>query len=193
MGDLKELQDMAEQNNPKIKALRAHLLAAQRDLVAARKQAYPRIDAEMEAWSYGRETSNRDNWRAGIALHVPILQGGKVKAATAKAKAELDYWQAQLQQAILEVRQAVLETWLALKNLEKERQKARIEDDFWDLNLERSRTLRELEMKTNLGNSMMLTSEARLKAAQANFKTIMAWAQLQALTGQDLNIKAIVE
>jgi hypothetical protein len=58
--------------------------------------------------------------------------------------------------------------------------------DYRDLYLDRSRALYEMEVKTDLGDSMVEVSEARLKFAKVKFNTALTWARLDALIGNEV-------
>jgi hypothetical protein len=49
--------------------------------------------------------------------------------------------------------------------------------------LERARAEYELELKTNLGNSMAETQVARLRKRAVEYRLALAWARLEALLG----------
>ncbi|MDD5394546.1 MAG: hypothetical protein PHE17_16145 [Thiothrix sp.] len=84
----------------------------------------------------------------------------------------------------MEVRQQILELLLRLDvfKVAEERSKA---DILWrDYYLERSRTLYEQEVKSDLGDAMTQQSKARLQQQQIQFCRAMALAQLNALQGK---------
>lgn len=55
--------------------------------------------------------------------------------------------------------------------------------DYRDLYLDRSRALYELDIKTDLGDTMTQTSAARLRGAATRDALALAWAQVDALLG----------
>jgi len=56
--------------------------------------------------------------------------------------------------------------------------------NYRDLNLDRSRALYEMEVSTDLGDSMVQITEAEYLSAQADYKMAEAWTRLDILTGQ---------
>jgi len=191
--EFEPLWQTAQQRNPGLTALRVKLHGAMDGLRAARRSAYPVIDASVQAWSYSRDLAGRDRWQAGIEIHMPLWSGGAVQSAVAQAQAEWRLWRGELENATLQLRQALLETWLQLENLRVEREGGQVQLDYRDLYLDRSRALYELEVKTDLGDAMVMTSEARMHAAQVEFDTIRAWARLQVLQGQSVSLSAMQE
>jgi len=55
------------------------------------------------------------------------------------------------------------------------------------LRLERSRGLYELELKSNLGTSMVETSDAKLRARRNEYQLALSFAHLEALMGRPLS------
>lgn len=182
--ELDALYQQALQNNPRILALEAELSAANRRVRAAGNDARPRLDGELEASHYSRELGSSDRWRAGVYLTVPIYSGGRVDAGVAHERAALYEVQARLERERYELRQQVLETWLALQSLQLERQRALSEQSFRDLYLDRSRANYEMEVRSDLGDSMVRLSESQLALAQVNYDLALAWERLALLLGQ---------
>ena len=117
-------------------------------------------------------------------LEVPLYQGGKTGAAVAKAAAGVKDVRANLALAELELREAVRSVWEELSTLTVQREEARALGDYRELYLDRSRALYEMEVKTDLGDSMVRITEARLKADETEYQLALAWARLDALRGQ---------
>jgi hypothetical protein len=86
----------------------------------------------------------------------------------------------------MDVQQAILDNLQMLDTLKVEREEMKALLDYRDLYLDRSRALYEMEVKTDLGDSMVEVSEARLKFARAKFTTALTWARLDALLGNEV-------
>ncbi len=181
--DVSQLQARALASNPRLRALREQLLAATRRLEAARAAANPVIRGELETSAYSRTLGSYDHWRAGVILEVPLYTGGRVKAEIAQRQAEIADARAQLAQGEMDVRQAVLDLWLDLDTLRVQKGEAKAEADFRDLYLDRSRALYEMEVKADLGDSMVRTTGAQLYEAQTTYAAALAQARLDALMG----------
>jgi len=182
--EVEQLHVAALKDNPVLRALRAQMVAAQQRVKAARAGGGPTLTGEFEASAYERQFGSRDDLRAGVTLEVPLSKGGAVEAEVARRLAELRQFEAELAARKMEVRQAVLEIWLELETLRIQRDEARAALDYRDLYLDRSRALYEMEVKTDLGDSMVQLSSARLKQAETDFAIILAWARLDALLGK---------
>lgn len=181
--DVDALQTRALEENLRLRALRAQVEAATARVAGARAGGRPVLSGRLEAYAWERRLGSSDDWRAGLVLDVPLVTGGRVDARVAGQQAELQSARARLAEVEYEVRQAVLETWLQLDALRIQLEEAYAMRDYRELYLDRSRALYELEVATDLGDSMVRMSEAQLGEARAQFELAMAWARLQALTG----------
>ena len=181
--EVEDLQAKALKDNPLLIALRAQVEAAAKRVSSARAGYRPTLDGSAEVGKYVREMGNYNEWEASLILNVPLLNGGKVKAEVAQQQAELMRLKAELQNAEMDVQQAVLDNWQLLGTLAAEQEEMKALLDYRDLYLDRSRALYEMEVKTDLGDSMTQVSDARLKIAETKFNTALAWARLDALVG----------
>lgn len=184
--DLKALQDAALAASPPVLAARERVNAQSERIRSARSGYWPTLDAEVEAFEYSRDLSARDKWRAGLVLDIPIYGGGKVGADVAQATAEMRRANGVLAQRESDVRTAVAELYNRLTHLRAQREEANVLTDYRDLYLDRSRMLYEQEMRTDLGDAMTRTSEAKLRKAEAEFAIAMTLARLEALIGKPM-------
>jgi hypothetical protein len=81
------------------------------------------------------------------------------------------------------MRQQLLEQWLELQRLQIRRQELQVTGDYRDLYLERSRTLYDLEVTTDLGDSMTQIADLQLQQAANDLQIRLTRAKLDALTG----------
>ncbi len=184
--EVERLQELALAHNPELEALRAQVEASRGRLQAARADKYPTITGEVEAADYARELGSSDRVRAGIKFKMPLYTGGAVRAEIARQMAEMKRAAARRAQRELDVRQAVLDVWQEIYVLRARRDAARVETDYRDLYLDRSRALYELDVRTDLGDSMVQFSAARYQSAQVDFQLALALARLEALLGQPI-------
>lgn len=183
--DLESLQATATENNPRLIALRAELDAAAEAIAAAQAASGPVVRAELDAGAQSRSRrSSANDWRAGIVLDIPLYEGGRAGARIARAEAEHDRVKAELARQSIAVRRALVDLWVELDVLQREREVDAVRRDFTELNLDRSRTLYQMEAISDLGDAMVMTSEARLQMARTEFDIALAWARLDALTGK---------
>jgi outer membrane protein TolC len=170
--------------NPRLLAQRQLLAAATSRLDAVRADYRPSLEFEAEAAAWTRESSTRDDLRAGLNLVWPIWQGGRLDARLGKEQARFHELQAQHDKLVMELRQAALEAREEIQYLmESERRGAEVNIAYRDMALERARAEYELELKTNLGNSMAETQVAKLRKRAVEYRLALAWARLEALLG----------
>ena len=85
----------------------------------------------------------------------------------------------------IDVRQTLLESWLALDTLAAERDSTEAFAVYRDLYLDRSRAFYEHEVRADLGDAMVQISESTLRSARVDFELALAWARIHGLTGRD--------
>ena len=182
-----DLQVLIE-HNPRLQANKQLLEASRQRLDAVRAETHPSLDAEVEATDYAtRPLPGRDAVRAGLVLSWPIYQGGRVSSQLAKEQAQFYKLQAEAEKRKRDLSEAVLNTWMEAEQLQKTaRHAAKIQADYRDLVLERARGQYEVELKTNLGDSMAATAGAKLQQRAVEYQLALALAKLEALLGQPL-------
>jgi outer membrane protein TolC len=181
---VEQLTEEALAGNPALLALQARVTAAQERLRAAEAERLPILSAEAETGVYSRKFSSRDHWRAGLVLEMPLATGGRTRSRIARQRAELAELQAELTAARMELRQQVLEQWSRVQELTAQRHESEVLADYRDLYMDRSRALYEMEVKTDLGDAAVRSTEARIEAARARYGLALAWARLDALRGR---------
>lgn len=185
LAEFKDLLTEMEQHNPRLAAQRQLVAAARTRIEAQRAENRPSLEFEAETAAYSRESTTRDNLRAGLNLTWPLWQGQRIDARLAREQAQLQLLQAQYERLQLDLRQALFETREEIAHLtESERPAARVNSALRDWSLERARAEYELELKTNLGTSMADTQMARLRRKAVEYRLALAWERLAALTGQ---------
>ncbi len=182
--DVEELQKEAMDFNPSLRALQLRVKAAEARLGEARATARPILDSEMRASKYQRELGNYNDLQATLSLSVPLWTGGNADAEFAKRQSELTAMRAEYQAQRMAIAQAVLEAWQDLDTLRIEAEEKTVMKNYREMYLDRSRTIYELEVKTDLGDSMVKVSDARLQMAETRFKTALTWARLDSLLGK---------
>ncbi|MDD5364496.1 MAG: TolC family protein [Gallionellaceae bacterium] len=183
--EFKDLLAVLEANNPRLLAQQQLLAASQQRLAAQRAEYRPSLEFEAETAAYSRESSTRDNLRAGLNLTWPLWQGQRVDARVAREQAQFQLLQAQSERLRLDLRQNLYETWEEIAFLrESERPAAKVNSAMRDWNLERAQAEYELELKTNLGTGMAETQMARMRRKAVEYRLALAWERLTALLGQ---------
>jgi outer membrane protein TolC len=170
--------------NPTLVALRRQLEAATARVEAARARRLPVLDAVVEGGVYNRDFGSNDPLRAGVVLTAPLVTGGAVEGEIARAEAERLRVQAMLIRAEAELRQRLSELVLDIDVLRKAAVGDKVREDYRELYLDRSRALYEMEVSTDLGDSMVQMSDAHLRSMRTLFALSLGWAELDALLGR---------
>ena len=183
--DYEALEKEAVRDNAAIKAARARAAAARRRVEEARAGGRPMLSGGIETGVNTRPTGSGDRLRIGVILEIPFAGGGRREAEVAQREAELTAAQAALRRVEIDVRQALLESWLALDTLAAERDSTEAFAVYRDLYLDRSRAFYEHEVRADLGDAMVQISESALRSARVDFELALAWARIHGLTGRD--------
>lgn len=182
--ELEVLLERVLDRNPRLQAQRRLLAAATSRLDAVRADYRPSLEFEAEVAAWTRESTTRDDARAGFNFVWPIWQGGRADARIGKEQARFHELQAQHDKLVMDLRQAVLEAREEIQYLlESERRGVEVNATYRDMALERARAEYELELKANLGNSMAETQVARLRKRAVEYRLALAWSRLEALLG----------
>jgi len=172
--------------NPGLLALRAEVETAGKQIQVSEAQDNPVLRGELEASTYKRELGGRDPLSAALVFEMPLYSGNRVDARTAEQRALLQQKQAELAARELELRQQVLDIWMELDRLRVDGEALQVTTDLRDLNLDRSRTLYDLEMQTDLGDSMAQIADIQWRRAQNRYDTLLLQARLRAMAGMGL-------
>lgn len=186
--DYEALLPMLLNNNSRLHAQQEMLAASQKRMESLRAETGPTLDAEIQAADYSRAAATRDNLSAGLILSWPLYQGNRPNSRIAREMAQFNKLQASTEKLKMELTQTLLETCLDITQLQNTaRSAARKYVDYRDLQLERSRGLYELELKSNLGTAMVGTAEANMRTRNIEYQLALSFARLEALMGRPLS------
>lgn len=189
--DYEILLPVMREYNPRLRTQLALLEASRQRMEALRAENSPMLDAEVEAAGWSRETATRDNLRAGVVLTWPVYQGRRVSAQLAREQAQFHKLQAEADKLGMDLAEALLEVWAEVDQLQRSvRAAARKQVEYRDLALEKARGQYEVELKTNLGDAMAATMEAKLRERRTEYQLALAFARLKALLGRTLESMA---
>jgi outer membrane protein TolC len=186
--DYEALLPILLDNNSRLRAQQEMLAASQKRMESLRADKGPTLDAEVQAADYSRTATTRDSLSAGLILSWPLYQGNRSDSRIAREMAQFNKLQAGTEKLKMDLTQALLETCLEINQLQSTaRGAAQKYTEYRDLQLERSRGLYELELKSNLGTSMVETSDAKLRARRNEYQLALSFARLGALLGKPLS------
>lgn len=192
--ELADLLDRVMARNPRLLAQKRLLTAAASRLEGARTEYRPSLEFEAEAAAWSRESTSRDDLRAGFNFVWPLWQGGRADARVGREQARFHELQAEHDKLVMDLRQAVLDTREEIQFLlDSERRGVETNAAYRDLALERARAEYELELKSNLGTSMAETQVARLRQRAVEYRLALAWARLEALVGGPMELDGPIQ
>ncbi|NOY65777.1 MAG: TolC family protein [Gammaproteobacteria bacterium] len=187
--DVEELQKSALENNYVIKSLNKNVESARQQVLAARASKKPVFDLQLLASEYTNDSRPNDRLRAGIVFEMPLSTSGVIDAEIARQRSLLIEAQAGLRKQKMQLQQRVLELWQKIYIVKAQRDEALIFMEYRDLALDKNRALYELDVNSDLGDSLALFSSALYKMAKADFDLTLAWVQLDALLGKPVDFQ----
>lgn len=188
--DYKTMLQEVLKNNPVVLALYDQVRSAREKVVAMQRQNRPILEAELEAAGLRRELNSRNDMRITLNLRIPIYQNDVVEATVALARAQLRRAEARLASVRQGLRTILLGLVEQVNNLKVARKAARVRMAYRDLYADRSRSLYNLEIKTDLGDAMTRLTEAQWQAAKVDYELVLTWAEIDALTGKQIAISS---
>ena len=180
------LVKLALSNNLQLQAQKLLVEAASHELAASRKKGGTTLSSEIEWAEYSYETPSRNNWSAGIKLTVPLYENDSVKSSIANARAQLQKQRIMQRQLESKIRQQLLEVWQQIYVIKAKQDIDEVAEEYRELYQDRSRAFYELEHRTDLGDSFVRVSEAKLEKTKNNFELVVVWMKLAMLTGVTL-------
>jgi len=180
--ELEELYAQALEKNLDLQILREQINSLRFELQSIQADRKPVLSIEAEAGIYEREIGSNDRWRAGLLLDIPLYQAGKISKLSALKRLEIQKLESLLYEKELQVKQQILDHWLALDYLLAEKQSTDKTYEYRELYLDRARADYELEFKSDLGDAMVKLTEASLNSAQTSFELTIHWEELALLT-----------
>ena len=104
-----------------------------------------------------------------------------------REQAQFHKLQAEAERLRMRLAEALLQVWSDTEQLQQSvRAAAGKQADYRDLALEKARGQYEVELKTNLGDAMAATMEAKLRQRTTEYQLALALARLEALLGEPL-------
>ena len=184
--ELQTLLDEALINNLMLTALEHAMLADKAAIHAVQKQYGPTLAAGLEMNEYERRLPGRNTASIGVTLRVPLTNGSRSQAETARATAKLSTSQANYDRAKYTLRQNLSDLVRRLELLRYKRTTDQLRLNSTALKLEKSRARYELEIQSTLGDTMAKYTEAEWLSAKNDFDMATTWAQIDILTGKKL-------
>ena len=183
-----ELVDQVISGSLTLEALRHQIESAQASLDAARKENFPVLSAEFEAWEYIHNASaNRDRFRVNLKFVLPLFGGaGTEDVRVAEAHNVLFRLQSELASAEYVLRDRVLELLHGLEVNQAQEVAAAVQEEYRGYYQDHSRALYELDLRSDLGDAQAKAAAAMLDSTRVRFQRALLWAELDGLLGRPL-------
>ncbi|MDH5764527.1 MAG: TolC family protein [Gammaproteobacteria bacterium] len=185
--DYDSLVNQLETFNQPLKLQFAKVDAAEKRLQSAQKQNRPVLSAEVTMSEHERESAARNDWAAELTLTVPLLEHQGMQAKIARARSQWLSERALLLKQASATRQALLNLCQDIKLLGVQKKQLTTEMQYHELELDRNRTLYEMEVATNFGTAMVAISETRYKQLKTDFELALAWMNLELMFNSQIN------
>ena len=170
-------------NNLQVKQAEQQQQAAEQRVMAEHQQLRPLLSAELKLYESSRIKSS-DDMRASLNLSMPLYESSSVKSRISMARAALLKQRASLLKVKSKIRKQALSLWQQIDVLNKRRLQLQAAQELYELQLDKSRALYDMEVKTDLGTAMVAISEIRYTRAKNEYELALAWMQLRLLAGE---------
>lgn len=159
------------------------LQSARDALTKTEKQHAPKLEAVIEAAAWEMESGSRNSSSLGRQFNVPLISGKTKSRALKLAGIEVERAQSELNLIKYEHRRRAFALWTKLTLLKVELAAAKVRSDFRDQYSDRSRTLYELEEKSDLGDAQAELLFAYYEMKRIEFELALTWAEVNVMKG----------
>lgn len=184
--EVEVLQEVALKNNFKLRSLYSKLQAAKSNVELARNSDSPTLSLEAGSYAYSRELKSHDELQVGLTIRVPLFGGARSDVAIAKALNKVHLIESDIALIKTKIAASILTQWLEFDSLAGKLVQMKALTDYRELYLDRSRALYEMEVKTDLGDSMVRISEAEREYLKTQYEMMLAVSKLELDVGQEL-------
>lgn len=184
--EINELLLLAEQRRPLLEAQRFRIQSAQQGVGVARSAYRPQVSLfAMGDAMQGRDINSSSGYTAGIAIGLPILDGGMRRAELRRAQAQQRRQEQEWESAALQVKQEVTSNWLSLRAAERNVATAQAgarsgEEDY---RIAQIRYAEGKSINVEALDALFARTRARVNLAQAQFEYQVAADQLRRSLG----------
>lgn len=192
--DPKQLEDWvqrAQQQNPILNQRRAELEIARAGQLDARAERFPTLDLVLQASRSSSESSffvnsETNNRVVGLQLNVPIYQGGYISARNRQADAAIREAESILAAGEDAVRVEVQKAYYAIQEGMKRIRALEATARSAEQLVRATRMSASAGQRSTLDvlNAEQRAAETLLQLAQSRYEMLIAWARLQALSGE---------
>lgn len=184
--DLEGLINTALDSRPDLESLQAQVKAAEANLLAVKRDAYPVLNASS-AYAYEGEglPLEDQNWQAGVYLSWPIFTGFRQTGEVNESKAVVNRLLAQVDSGRLSVKEEVSKSYFLLQTARETIRNAEVvlEQARENLNIAQGRYKAGVSDFIELSDAQVLYTEARSVLVQVTYERHKAQAGLAFAVG----------
>jgi outer membrane protein TolC len=184
---LPELEDLLKNidNNPELQLLQFELKNLEEQITAENNNYNINLDLYSKVYKYAFDTDKNGNWLVGLELSVPIGANDNKTSLLKIKKQQQSNKILQLKQNIIT---KVLNLQLQLKTLKQYQKALNTQIEYRDFYLEKARANYEMELKSDIGDSMAQYTKTEYLIAKNNFDIVILWQKLALLLGENYEI-----
>ncbi len=162
---------------------RLNLERSMSQLAAAKSKFAPQLDAVLEGTQWSQDTGSRDAAMIGLRLHVPLASGAQKNRDVRVRQIKVEQAQLELESTEHAIREKAYDLWRQLRVLHLALVAARVESDYRDHYMDRSRTLYELEEAADLGDAQAEQLHAVYEMNRVRYQIALLWGEINLMTG----------
>ncbi|MCH9646411.1 MAG: TolC family protein [Proteobacteria bacterium] len=175
-------------NNLKLKQLEQSLQAIKRQISQQKNNLGIVINSSARLGEQGYQREKNGQWRAGLQLSMPFGTDANQESKISQLMIQSKKKQLEIEQLQQDLLGEALDHYLNLSALRQIHKALIVELDYRDLHLEKARANYEMEIKSDIGNSMTSYTDSERKLAENEFNYVITLKKLHHLIGEDYEI-----
>ncbi len=174
------------ENSPALQVIRLETQAAHQHRAGLSIGVKPVLGTRFEGGEYHfRTPSTRDQFRASIYLKIPVVSDLQRRGEMETTSARVLELEAKKMALENELREEVLRLVQRLAYLDTEIRAAEAELLYSELELDRVRSLYEMEVRTRIGSANAMVATAVHRVARARYLRALVWDELDILMNNE--------
>ena len=175
-------------SNLKLKQLKQSLSAIGRQISEQKSNLGIVLNSSARLGESGYLREKYGQWRAGVQLSMPFGTDAKQDSKISQLLIQSKKKQLEIEKIQQDLLAEALEHHLNLSTLRQIHKALIVELDYRDLYLEKARANYEMEIKSDIGKSMVNYTDTERKLAENEFNYIITLKKLHHLIGEDYEI-----
>ena len=184
------LLDSVLTSNPLLAAADQQVESAKSNAKAESYALRPSLDAIIEANEWEQKVGTRDDLTISLQLKMPLAFKSQRDRIQRANRIAIDEAMLERKELELEIRALVFDLWQQLSILKVEAQASEVTVRYRDLYMDKSRSLYELEVRSDLGDAQAELLAAIAESTRIELQTALTWTQIDVLMGKEVVIDA---